>query len=324
MKECPQCGQTQDDAVKFCINCGYKFEANIAAATPAANAAAAATPTPAAQPAPQQQAQTQAQATGPQQTPPTPPTPPFTQPTGAQTPPPAPNETIEKAKHASRNYWGWLVRCLAHPSDDAIGGDKFFGLASLLLISLFNTLALVKPLANATGAASGAVSQAESGFNSLFGTNSTAASSYASQTAGSVVFGTGLRLILLFVVLHLVIFSCAYLAQRVVAPQKFGYLEAMTEFGRYLALPVFFSAVSAVIGFLGGVYTVGLTGLLMAVSFGIENIAFYQIALSHGKKQGGLDSVYGILFVSLLMGFCVLLVLTIFGGSIVSMLGDIF
>ncbi len=168
------------------------------------------------------------------------------------------------------------------------------------------------------------MSQAESGINNIFGTNSTAASSYASQTAGSVVFGTGLRLILLFIVIHIVIFSCAYLAQRVVASQKFGYLDAMTEFGRYLALPVFFSAVSAVIGFLGGIYTVGLTMLLMMLSFGMENIAFYQIALSHGKKKGGLDSQYSILFVSILMGICVLLVLTIFGGSIMSMLGNIF
>ncbi len=44
MKKCPQCGQMQDDAVKFCVNCGYKFEENIAASAPAPNATVEPTP----------------------------------------------------------------------------------------------------------------------------------------------------------------------------------------------------------------------------------------------------------------------------------------
>lgn len=326
MKTCPQCGKEMADTVKFCINCGYQFPVTESQPT---------------QPQPEQgpvQAASQSAASQPQPEPAPQPTPGQASPTPDQagpTPnyqqqaapgagaPAAPNETLEKAKHASRNYWGWLIRSVAHPSDDSIGGNKFFGLASMVLMALFDMIAFVKLLSNATSAASGFVSNTESGFNSLFGTDSTAATQAASQASSSIIFGTGIRLLVLFFVINIAIFSAGYFAQRVIAPKQQGYLQAMTEYGRYLALPVFFSAAIAILGLLGGLAVSWILMILMILSYSIQSIAMYQIALSHGKKAG-FDSLYSILLINVLLSIVIGLIVAIFGGSVFTMLENLF
>ena len=317
MKTCPQCGKEMADTVKFCINCGYQFPVTESQPT---------------QPQPEQgpvQAAPQSAASQPQPEPAPQPTPGQAGPTpnyqqqAAPAAPAAPNETLEKAKHASRNYWGWLLRSVAHPSDDSIGGNKFFGLASMVLMALFDMIAFVKLLSNATSAASGFVSNTESGLNGLFGTDSTAATQAANQASSSIIFGTGIRLLVLFFVINIAIFSAGYFAQRVIAPKQQGYLQAMTEYGRYLALPVFFSAAIAIIGLLGGVAVSWLLVILMILSYSIQSIAMYQIALSHGKKSG-FDSLYSILLINVLLSIVISLIVAIFGGSIFTMLENLF
>ncbi|WP_125704289.1 DUF6574 domain-containing protein [Lacticaseibacillus daqingensis] len=291
MKTCPQCGSEQALAAKFCTNCGFNF----------AEAAAEAKPV---------EAKTQ----------------PVAKPDAASTTAAAPttpssttrsNESLDKVKQAGLNYWAWLLAGIKKPSRSDGTGHPYFGLASLALVTLFTTIAFLKPLVSGANMANNASSSLES----LFGGSASGFSESVSQTTGSLVFGTGFRLFILLAAIQFVSFLGAYLVHRTLSKTKTPFLASLNNYEQRLSITVLISAAAALLSLIGGVSIIFLLVLMIALNLLFQSVAFYQYGLSSPAKNG-LDSLYLLVLITLGMTLINLILFGIFGSSLFSMLSS--
>lgn len=282
MKTCPQCGAEQALDAKFCTKCGYKF--------PVAEAAVG--------------SQNQTSESAPQ-------------PAASQQPAPAQtNESLQKAKALGQGYWSWFVAGLKHPGQPTENANKWYGLISLGLIGLFNMIAVIRPLANTVNSVT---SNYGGSIDSAFGTN---VEQQANQVAGSTLFGTGVRMFILFVVIGIVLGTAAWLADLVISRQSTNYLVGLTNFGFRVSPSLLVSAIAALIGLFSGITGLILIFLLFVLNYALQNIAFFQMALEHPAKTG-MDPQYSIFLINLGTSIINIIVFIVFGSSLFSMLSHL-
>lgn len=286
MKTCPQCGAEQALDAKFCTKCGYQF----------AMTAPGSAPDPASQPAPSQPS------------------------TGQPGPTPAsaptqPNENLEKAKALGKSYWAWLVAGFKHPGRPVQASSQWFGLLSIGLIGLFNMIAVIRPLANTVNSVGSSLSSSVGG---LFSSQVQEASS----TASSAIFGTGFRMLILFIVIGIALATSAWLGKRVISGAASGYLEGLTEFAYRISPALLLSAIAAVIGLLSGLMGLPLILLLIGAEYALQNIAFFQMALTQPTYRG-MDPQYSLFLITMLTGIVNIILFMLFGSSLFDMLGNL-
>ncbi|WP_262314787.1 zinc ribbon domain-containing protein [Lacticaseibacillus parakribbianus] len=291
MKTCPQCGAQQEESAKFCTNCGFNF------------AQAAQQP---AEPTPVQAQPEQAQ---PEQAQPQQPTP---QPTPAPQPAQPQSDSLANAKQAGLNYWSWLIASVKRPTASDLTGGRYYGLVSLLLIAFFTTVSIVKPMFSAANTVSSAAN--------IFGEN---VSSAVSSTANSAVWGAGFRLFILLACVDFVLFLGAFLGRRAITGQPSDFWGLLTRYQQRVGISVFLSFAAAVLGLFAGAATITVIALIISLNFVFQTVAFYQVALGTPQK-GGMDPVYTLVLINVGMTIVNLLIITVFGSSLVDMVQHLF
>lgn len=277
MKTCPQCGNEQKDDAKFCTNCGHAFAENTKPENSAADQQATST---------NEHQPTQETKATPKSTPTT-------------------NPDLERVKTNGLNYWHWLVKTTGHPSRTTEAAGHYFGLISLLLLSLFTSIALARLIVSAN-------SKIASFGDSLLGGNTTYMQS-TSEGMGQNTF----RLLLLFVIVNFVIFLGAFIAHNRISHEHLPMMAVLNQYGQRLSLPVFTSFFVAILALAG---VSGLTTLFMLIicfNATLQLIGFYQIALQ-GPHKSDFDPAYVILITTICMGLVIALVSMIFGLSTLS------
>lgn len=279
MKTCPQCGTEQKEDAKFCTNCGHAFE-NTKSASSAEDQKNASTNT--------------------QSTPETKSTP-----TAKSTSTSTTNSDFERVKANGLNYWHWLVKTAGHPSRATEASGHYFGLISLLLLSLFTSITLARLIvsANSTIASFG---------DSLLGGNTTYLQS-TSEGMGQNTF----RLLITFVIINFVIFLGAFIAHKRISHEHRPMMTVLNQYGQRLSLPVFTSFFAAILALAG---LSGLTTLFMLIigfNLSLQFIGFYQIALQEPHKSD-FDPAYVLLITTICMGLVIVIVSMIFGLSTLS------
>ncbi|WP_225047071.1 zinc ribbon domain-containing protein [Lacticaseibacillus kribbianus] len=311
MKTCPQCGAEQAESAKFCTHCGYNFAtAPVTGSAPEPQQTPQPEPSPAPQPTPEPQ---------PEPTP-APQPEPAPQPTGqaqqaapAQQPAAPQSDSLANAKQAGLNYWSWLIAGIKHPTATNNPGGRWYGLTSLLLITLFTTIAIIKPMFAAANTVAAPTT-------SLFGT---AIGGAVSSTANSAIWGTGFRLFFLLLAVNAVYYVGAFVARRAVTGTASDFWALLTAYQQRMAIVVFLSFAAAVLGFVAGVATIMLIVILIALDFTFTTVAFYQI--SFGPQQPtGMDPIYVMVLVNVCLIAVNMIVFSVFGSSLYSMLQNLF
>lgn len=228
-------------------------------------------------------------------------------------PQPQPNFTqpnqgmdMDRAMVYTKNYWSFLMHGVRRPTDYAHTFNKYFGLISLLLGSLFIALTVTLAEDHVAG-------NALSDLDRFAHTN----------TASEVGFGTFFGFLLLSLIGEFVLYSMAHLVARgFLGDRSAGYMEDMSRYAHISSIGLLVAGVGFILSIFGS----------FAIPIAMICLAFYNVMLSisyialifRAQPTNNFDPVYAYL-VSLVVLMIVFVVLFIIIGASIGagLLGDL-
>ncbi|WP_404405058.1 hypothetical protein [Jeotgalibacillus malaysiensis] len=261
---CTSCGHEQTSG-KFCGNCGSEMvykEETVSQAEQQVAASATAPPPPL-----QQQTQQQHQ---------------------AATVSSAPNPTIEKAKHTSRNYLNYIKTFIKNPSHIFNTGEQQFlnGLISLILFTvLFAAMPylIVRQVASTVGFFS---------FSEFSGINAPS------------FFEVFIQAFFVIAIFLLIVTASLYVVNKGFGRED-SFKSIISYYGTHLILPILLAA-GSIITLFTSMYR--LTTVLLGVSFllALAMIPFYMISSLVTKKSKTTDPVFAVAIYIILSGIAMI------------------
>ncbi|WP_173021274.1 zinc ribbon domain-containing protein [Secundilactobacillus folii] len=217
------------------------------------------------------------------------------------------NIDMDQTSVYAKNYWSYLIHGVKRPADFAQPFNKYFGLISLLISSLFIALTLTMVEIHAAGGVLGNV-------DSLLNTNT-------QSVAG---FGTFFGVLLLSIIGEFVLFSMAHLVVRgFLGDKSVGYMADLTRFQHIMSLGVFVLAAGFIFSILG---TIAIALATLCVFFYDALLSCAYVALIFmAKPTNHFDRVYAFLVSGIILFVVALVVFTIVGVGIGwSIIGNLF
>lgn len=220
-----------------------------------------------------------------------------------------PMPTPAPAATGGLNYFQWLMNGLKHPSHIYVKANKYFGLITLLLVAIVNSVT-VAIIGNQYSSA--ALSAANKNNYGQYDTTS------AQNSVSQTITGITLRLIILLVVINLVIFTTAFCVRKYSAHSRVNYLTMMTAYSQQLASVLAVGLLGLLLSFMGGDKMNIAAGVLILIGYTMQMVAMFHTSLAE-TPVASLDNYFVLVIADLLMLLVIGFLIRFFGDSVKSL-----
>ena len=309
MKKCPNCQAELADDVKYCTNCGH-YVGDVAPESGVAKSAAEQTNDSAkaqtngkvsAEAESNTETSTSAEKTAKSAA---------AASAGAQAPNKA-NFNTTQAKALGQNYFKNVLASWRHPSHwQDVPQQRYFGIASFIIIALLNTLTLWAIVGNAARLLITFFSQVERLFDT--GTSDFTMSMQPEMQQEINAFitrytsGMYIKFFLLTLVVMAIFVLCGYVIKRyLIGDASQDIFSYVNEYAYYVNAMMILSVLTFILALLGIAATYKLILAIMALGTILFNVGFFM-ATSRGTEQR-FDKVYSLVIAQFVLNFVLLL-----------------